>query len=784
MIPALVTHLISKPALKGLWDWPMARTPPPHSRRALIPEAVKKGNYPHRSRLLVAMTGRPHWGLGAAICCFMVACVVIAVPRSTVMAQEHSDTTYVTRDTLVPSLYQIHHKPLQAGIEGGYGWGWQWNANLNATPAALTGCDHYATGTGNGFSIRAIAEMPMWGDASPWEFEPSFFFELQRPDFRWDQALFTRDTNNGSLDPFTIRHEVQTTVDQIGIGGTFTYELVPNFFLEAGANLGLLFLQDYQASLHRVEPGALLPDGTRDTTIGTGKLSKKLDLVPAVSLEMSYEAPISKTLRVRPGISASIPFGGYAAATPSWLGSMSFWNTIEVNASISILLDLTPRTETVPVYVKQEIQVPVAPAPPVPKSTLTASIKAMAMSSTGQESNVVQMTVEEVRTRNADPILNYIFFDPGSATFPQRYITYSTPEDARRLFQGSTERNGVSLMTLYRETLNILGDRLRKYPSTILTLIGSTDNCDDRTQNAKPDRTQKELLSLARARAEAVRNYLVHIWQIDPKRLKIETTLLPAKPSPSTTEEGRAENRRVEFRIETGNTDAFRVMDPIIVTNIEHLATPDRIVLIPTVSSSHIARTFASISAGGVELQTFNGTANSEQAEKVWAPTESTLKKLRDSLDIDYDVWDSSGNHAHAHSSIPLDIIHIQSNRPERIERFSLILFGFDEAALNPNNERSIRSAANMIPTIPIQRVLIQGYTDETGNAEHNDELSSERANAVKERLEAMLHSEGATVPTEIHTEGHGSRDLLYDNTLPEGRFFSRTVNITIEREP
>ncbi|HEX5316507.1 MAG TPA: OmpA family protein, partial [Candidatus Kapabacteria bacterium] len=533
-------------------------------------------------------------------------------------------------------------------------------------------------------------------------------------------------------------------------------------------------------SEHHVEPGPLFNNDTiRDTTIGSGRFPGR-SFVPSLTLGANYEAPLSDKLRVRPGVEISVPFGGNAAGSPSWLGSMSFWRAIEVNASLAVLFDLTPRREIVPVFVKREIPVPIQkPQPPTPPK-LTASIRAVAISSAGVQSNVVRMTVEEVRTRNADPVLNYIFFDAGSAKFPERYVTYASLDEARRKFQGSTDRNSIGLMDLYRETLNILGDRLRKYPSVNITLIGSTDNTDDRKGGNSP-----ELLTLARKRAEAVRDYLVNVWQIDPKRLRIEATQLPAKPSPSATEAGRAENRRVEFRVESGNPSSVHITDPITVTNIEHLATPDRIDLLPTVQTQNgILRTYASISAGGVELQSFSGTAESEQAEKVWAPTEATLTKLRDSLDIDYDVWDSTGNHAHAHSSIPLDVLHVASDRPERIERFSLILFGFDESKLNSNNERSIRSAAEMIPKIPVRRVVIQGYTDETGDPAHNDDLSEARASEVQNRLEAMLNTEGAPLPADIHSEGHGSREVLYDNSLPEGRFFSRTVNITIERAP
>jgi outer membrane protein OmpA-like peptidoglycan-associated protein len=130
-------------------------------------------------------------------------------------------------------------------------------------------------------------------------------------------------------------------------------------------------------------------------------------------------------------------------------------------------------------------------------------------------------------------------------------------------------------------------------------------------------------------------------------------------------------------------------------------------------------------------------------------------------------------------------VIHVTSDRPERIERFSLILFGFDESQLSAGNDRSIQSAADMMLKVPVTRVLIQGFTDEMGDRSHNDELSKARADNVRTQFEELLRAEGRNPSAlDIHSQGRGSRELPYDNNLPEGRFFSRTVNITIERGP
>jgi outer membrane protein OmpA-like peptidoglycan-associated protein len=379
------------------------------------------------------------------------------------------------------------------------------------------------------------------------------------------------------------------------------------------------------------------------------------------------------------------------------------------------------------------------------------------------------MQIEEVRTRHAYPILNYIFFDEASSDIPPRYVQYATPAEAQANFKGSDTRENIKLLDLYHETLNILGSRLRSSPNATVTITGSTSNTG----------TEEGNLKLARRRAEVIADYFKRVWQIDPKRLKIEATLLPRRPSPSTTSEGQEENRRAEITIAEPKSVTTSVLDPIKVFNVEHLATPDQIKLHPTIEAdTDIVSTYARISANGIELQSFKGS----EANKIWAPTEQMLSRLHDSLSIDFDVTDASGNTAHAHNSIPLNVIRVTSDREERVERWSLILFGFDEAKLGDRNQHQIDQIVKLMSSMNVQRVLVQGYTDETGTPVHNDELSEARAKEVRQALEEQLSKTGAALARPIMVEGRGSRDLPYDNRLPEGRFFSRTVNVTIER--
>ena len=673
------------------------------------------------------------------------------------------------KDTLVQSYYQVEHQPLRAGFEPLYGRGWYSGPNM-PEPLSIAGCDQFLSGTGSIYGIRLLAEVPFWGDYSNWTFEPAVYARIHNLTFDWLEYARSFSMATNSTVPFTVRHELSAALDEAGISAQFDYHILGGFSMHGGPAIGVTFHGHYDKSLHTIEPGDLLY-GVQDTTTGSGVLPPgKLRLLSSIALGASYELPLSRKLHVQPSIDIVYPLGGN---TFPFGGLTSYWNGIQVTGGLTFLFDLTPPSETVPIFVKERVPVYVTrtidTAKPRQQSPLRASIEAVGIDQLGQQSKAIRMTIEEVRTRNAYPILNYIFFGVGSAAFPSRYVRYRSEEETGG-FQGSTGRQSIKLMDLYRETLNILGDRLRKYPTATVTLIGSTSNTGIERGN----------LALARSRAEAVKEYLVTIWKIDPTRIKIQARQLPERPSPVTTPEGQGENRRVEFRVEDE-----RVTDPITVTNIEHLATPDRILLKPAIeteSQAGILRTYASIGANGIELQSFSSTGSNQSTQKMWAPSEETLSHLQDSLSIEYDVWDSVGNHAHAHSSIPLDVTRVSSDRPERIERFSLILFDFDEARVEKRNERAIEQAAEMIPKIPVQQILIQGFTDETGDPTHNDALSEERAAQVKQRLDELLAAHNTPEPANVQTEGRGSRDLLYDNRLPEGRFFSRTVNITIQR--
>ena len=99
------------------------------------------------------------------------------------------------------------------------------------------------------------------------------------------------------------------------------------------------------------------------------------------------------------------------------------------------------------------------------------------------------------------------------------------------------------------------------------------------------------------------------------------------------------------------------------------------------------------------------------------------------------------------------------------------ILFDTDKATIKPESMGSINQIYNVLKDNPTIKYEIDGFTDNTGEAKHNLELSQKRADAVKELLVRMgINSSRLT------TKGYGDTKPISDNSTLEGRANNRRV--------
>ena len=100
------------------------------------------------------------------------------------------------------------------------------------------------------------------------------------------------------------------------------------------------------------------------------------------------------------------------------------------------------------------------------------------------------------------------------------------------------------------------------------------------------------------------------------------------------------------------------------------------------------------------------------------------------------------------------------------------ILFDTDSDQLKPESAAVIRSIARGLETNPALKLLIEGHTDSTGNADRNLDLSKRRAEAVK----AVLVSQFTVDAGRLTTAGLGATKPMDSNDTPTGRAQNRRV--------
>ncbi|MFH1052147.1 MAG: OmpA family protein [bacterium] len=390
-------------------------------------------------------------------------------------------------------------------------------------------------------------------------------------------------------------------------------------------------------------------------------------------------------------------------------------------------------------------------------------LKVYAMASDGKtEYPKAELKVEEFLSTSIKPLLNYIFFDDNSSNIPLRYTMLNEAKANR--FKIEYLSNTSTLETYYH-IMNIVAKRMSVYPDAKITLTGYNSGLN----------REKENLELSKRRANAVKDYFVNIWKIQPERINVDFASLPVKASNNNDADGIEENRRVEI-----SSDNLEILAPVIINDTLNEVKPFQIRFYNNASTCYnVTRWNLEVIQSDISLIIFRGEFKMPE-RLIWRLSEAkqTIPKNSEPVIFKLEVTDEQGNKI---LSKP-DTIYVDkktiaekqlgSEGDKKVDKYSLILFDFDKAEFNRTNERILEFINERIEEK--SKVYIQGYTDRMGNDDYNLNLSNRRAENVASKIQNSK---------DISFEGIGEAELIYNNELPEGRFYCRTVNITVETE-
>ena len=368
--------------------------------------------------------------------------------------------------------------------------------------------------------------------------------------------------------------------------------------------------------------------------------------------------------------------------------------------------------------------------------------------------NIDRLKIEEVKAKELFPLLNYIFFDENSSEIPVRYNLLNKAETA----DFDEQKLQPDQLYIYHNLLNIVGKRMQG-TSSKLTLYGCNSD----------DGLEKNNLSLSKNRVESVKSYLVNVWGIEPERIEISVRNLPEKYSTRNLIEGKFENKRVEMF-----SNDPKVFDLVELNHRTYLVNPNAIQVKPHLQSKNKIVNWAF-----TVKQDNNNLYEKKSSEAIPELLSLNLlqnldfKKLgKSDLMLELTAIDERGNKAVPYAKrIPVDFI---PSTEKQIEKVSLVLFDFNSSALGKKNQLVLDHIKDAFAVT--KGIDIKGYTDIIGTDEYNLKLSTQRAKSLNKTL---VDSFGLKIP--ISVEGLGELSPLYDNQIPEGRFYNRTCQMVIE---
>ncbi|WP_420995690.1 OmpA family protein [Cupriavidus sp. 30B13] len=106
------------------------------------------------------------------------------------------------------------------------------------------------------------------------------------------------------------------------------------------------------------------------------------------------------------------------------------------------------------------------------------------------------------------------------------------------------------------------------------------------------------------------------------------------------------------------------------------------------------------------------------------------------------------------------------------------VLFGLNEDTISADHQAIVQRIGMALKDAGIERVRLDGHTDDSGSAEYNQQLSVRRAQAV-----ARVLAEKAFPPANIEVRGLGKSRPVADNRTAAGRAENRRVAIVVTVE-
>lgn len=628
-------------------------------------------------------------------------------------------------------------------------------ADFTGIPNIPSCCPEYETTIGSTYEPGITLNYPINYD---WLVNARVSYSFIGVDFKATETKGIKVNVDGVTVDGESTHNLYTDFSflNIDLNGMYTLDSKINFMF--GPRLSFAMNKNYSQNEILTKPvdrGVFIPEYTRKRNESSGEIDNVAILLFGLNFGASYRLPLTKngSLFLVPELFYHLNFNNVI--------SDSSWNIHTLNGGIAIEYRQPPPPPPPP---------PPPANPPLPdfpkvreNPKIDVDIAITQLDEFGKVKDDIGIKIEDFISFNMRPLLNYIFFDENSSDIPKRYIKFDKKQ--AQDFDNKQLQNLNAIETYYY-VLNIFGKRLNENPNENVTLIGTNQNEGNEQNN----------LELSKQRAESVKNYFVNVWNINEKRIKIQARNLPKQYSRSDTITGLEENRRVEIIVNPDLAGSVLTVDTLRQIN----KTTIRFVPDYTAEAGLKKWEFTLIQG---QREIINKTGGQEIPKFIdWKFGTGDEDAPKSGTDIFYklSIEDVLGQKVSTKTKklkveqLTVDRKRLERRKDKEYEYYGLILFPYGGADLGAEHKKVVDFVKERIDentNSENTQIKIFGFTDLVGDDKINKRIATARAEAVYRRLNIR----------DAYVEGVGKDKVLYDNALPEGRFYCRTVQIEVE---
>lgn len=179
----------------------------------------------------------------------------------------------------------------------------------------------------------------------------------------------------------------------------------------------------------------------------------------------------------------------------------------------------------------------------------------------------------------------------------------------------------------------------------------------------------------------------------------------------------------------------------------------------------------AQLAAQAAQQEAARAQAQAEQAQRNTQDAQRATEEARAK------TAEAQARTAQLEAQLEAQLADLAAKKTERGIVITLgdVLFGTDQSSLTPDGMRSAQKLADVLRQNPMRTVLVEGFTDSTGAAAYNQELSSRRAASVRDALMQM-----GIASQRISVRGYGQDHPVAGNDNASGRQLNRRVEIVL----